>query len=127
MRLAHLDAWNARRATTARLYLDALAGAAAGPSTGRRHDPGGLAPVRRPGRGSGPRAGGPRRPGIETLVHYPVPPFAQPALASLGVESGAFPIAERLAAEVLSLPVGPHLGEDGAGQVVEALRAALSR
>ena len=43
------------------------------------------------------------------------------------MRAGAFPIAERLADEVLSLPVGPHLGEDGARQVVEALGAALSR
>jgi dTDP-3-amino-3,4,6-trideoxy-alpha-D-glucose transaminase len=63
--------------------------------------------------------------GVETLVHYRGPPYAQPALAPLGVEPGAFPIAERLAAEVLSLPVGPHLGEDRGRLVVEALAATL--
>jgi dTDP-4-amino-4,6-dideoxygalactose transaminase len=65
--------------------------------------------------------------GVETLVHYPAPPFAQPGLAEFARPPGTYPIAERLAAEVLSLPVGPHLGEDGADQVVEALGAALNR
>jgi dTDP-4-amino-4,6-dideoxygalactose transaminase len=128
VRLAHLDDWNARRAANARRYLDSLAGLPltlppADDATTRsawHHF------VVRVGERDRVREGLHAR-GIETLVHYPTPPFAQPALASLGVATGAFPIAERLAAEVLSLPVGPHVGDDGAAQVVEALGAVLSR
>lgn len=47
--------------------------------------------------------------GVETRVHYPVPPHLQEAYASLGSQRGAYPIAERLADEVLSLPSGPVL------------------
>ena len=127
MRLAHLDAWNARRAATARLYLDALAELplALPPADDTTRAAWHLFVVRVADRDRVREDLGAQ--GIETLVHYPAPPFAQPALASLGVRPGAFPIAERLAAEVLSLPVGPHLGDDGAAQVVEALGAVLSR
>lgn len=44
--------------------------------------------------------------GVETLIHYPRPPHLQGAYAGLGFGPGAFPRAERLAAEVLSLPIG---------------------
>lgn len=47
--------------------------------------------------------------GIGTLIHYPIPPHMQSAYADLGFEAKAFPIARRLAQEVLSLPMGPHL------------------
>jgi dTDP-4-amino-4,6-dideoxygalactose transaminase len=127
VRLAHLDAWNARRASVARLYLDALSGLplvlppADDATEGSWHQF-----VIRVAERDRVREDLAAR-GIETLVHYPTPPFAQPAFADLGVEAGSFPIAERLAAEVLSLPVGPHLAEADAGQVVEVLGAVLSR
>lgn len=47
-----------------------------------------------------------RNAGIATLIHYPRPPHLQGAYASLGFGVGAFPRAERLANEVLSLPIG---------------------
>jgi len=46
---------------------------------------------------------------IETIVHYPVACHLQPAFADLGFKRGAFPIAERLADEVLSLPLRPAM------------------
>jgi dTDP-4-amino-4,6-dideoxygalactose transaminase len=49
---------------------------------------------------------------LETLIHYPVPPHLQKAYASQGIRHGALPIAERLAEEVLSLPIGPQLSLD---------------
>jgi dTDP-4-amino-4,6-dideoxygalactose transaminase len=47
--------------------------------------------------------------GIGTLIHYPLPPYRQQAYQELGLAAGTFPIADRLAAEVLSLPMGPHV------------------
>lgn len=47
--------------------------------------------------------------GIGTMVHYPLPPYRQKAYARLNLPKGSFPIADQLADEVLSLPMGPHL------------------
>jgi dTDP-4-amino-4,6-dideoxygalactose transaminase len=47
--------------------------------------------------------------GVQTLIHYPIPPHLQRAYQSLGITPGALPLAESLANEVLSLPMGPHL------------------
>lgn len=50
--------------------------------------------------------------GIGTLIHYPIPPHLQAAYAGLGYSPGDLPLAETLAGDVLSLPMGPHLGLD---------------
>jgi dTDP-4-amino-4,6-dideoxygalactose transaminase len=59
--------------------------------------------------------------GVGTMIHYPVPPHLQPAYAELGYARGAFPIAERIANECLSLPIGPHLDEAATSVVMAAL------
>jgi dTDP-4-amino-4,6-dideoxygalactose transaminase len=59
--------------------------------------------------------------GIETLIHYPVPPHRQPAYAGLGLPEGQFPVAEGWAKRALSLPMGPHLSLDQADLVIEAV------
>jgi dTDP-4-amino-4,6-dideoxygalactose transaminase len=46
---------------------------------------------------------------IGTLIHYPIPPHLQSAYADLGYRPDDFPLCEKLANEVLSLPIGPHL------------------
>jgi len=63
-----------------------------------------------------------RQAGIESLVHYPVPPHLQQAYADLGYTRGSFPIAEALSDSVLSLPMGPHLLPDAAEKVASAVR-----
>ena len=60
--------------------------------------------------------------GIGTLIHYPIPPHLQEAYANLNLKEGALPISEAIHREVLSLPMGPHLSIEQAGQVVEALK-----
>jgi dTDP-4-amino-4,6-dideoxygalactose transaminase len=64
--------------------------------------------------------------GIETLIHYPVACHLQPAFAGLGYGVGAFPIAEQLAAEVLSLPLWPGMAAEAVDQVVGALGAGTA-
>lgn len=64
--------------------------------------------------------------GIETLIHYPIPPHLQDAYADMGLGEGALPLAERLAKRVLSLPIGPHLQLEQAEEVVTVIRAASS-
>lgn len=64
--------------------------------------------------------------GIGTLIHYPVPPHLQLAYAGMGASPGTFPIAERLAGEVLSLPMGPHLGQEALNRIVAAVNTSVS-
>lgn len=49
--------------------------------------------------------------GIPTAVHYPIPLNLQPAFAYLNQPAGSFPIAERIAERVMSLPMSPYLSE----------------
>ena len=60
--------------------------------------------------------------GVQTLVHYPLPPHLQPAYADLGLRRGDFPITERLHSRVLSLPLGPHLSAEQVDHVIDAVR-----
>ena len=63
------------------------------------------------------------RQGIGTLIHYPVPPYRQPAYAGLGLAAGRFPIAEELAATCLSLPLWPGMTEEHVVAVAAAVRS----
>jgi dTDP-4-amino-4,6-dideoxygalactose transaminase len=65
--------------------------------------------------------------GIETGVHYPIPLHLQPAYAWMGLKQGSFPVAERAAREVLSLPLYPEMSEAQVERVCEALRDVLGR
>ena len=121
VKLRHLDTWNARRAEIARSYTQGLQ------ATGMTLPallPGvesawHLYVVRTPERDPLQRRLG--HAGIGTLIHYPIPPHLQQACALLGYGPGAFPVAETLAREVLSLPMGPHLPLPQAGEVIRSL------
>jgi dTDP-4-amino-4,6-dideoxygalactose transaminase len=60
---------------------------------------------------------------VQTLIHYPTPCHLQPAFAELGFRPGQFPLAEQLAAEVLSLPMWPGMPAEGPERVAAALRS----
>ena len=62
-----------------------------------------------------------RDKGIETAVYYPKTLPAQQLYRDLGYDESAFPIAPRLANEVLSLPVHPGLSDDDIDQIIEAI------
>jgi dTDP-4-amino-4,6-dideoxygalactose transaminase len=61
--------------------------------------------------------------GVGTLIHYPIPPHLQKAYVDSGIAHFALPVAAKLAARVLSLPIGPHLAPGDANRVVEAVKA----
>ncbi len=63
--------------------------------------------------------------GIPTAVHYPLSLHQQPVFAGLGYKTGDFPISERMAARVVSLPMHPYLTDAQQQQVVVAVRRAL--
>ncbi|HYU31994.1 MAG TPA: DegT/DnrJ/EryC1/StrS family aminotransferase [Thermoanaerobaculia bacterium] len=63
--------------------------------------------------------------GIGAGIHYPVPLHLHGALSHLGYQQGDFPMAEKAAEEILSLPLYPHITEEQQGRVAEALRRAV--
>lgn len=127
VKLRHLEAWNARRALIAAQYTQSLA------------DTGLILPdvpawaepvwhlyvVRHPQRDILQKLL--TEAGVGTLIHYPIPPHRQQAYAQLGWHQGAFPLAERLADEVLSLPIGPHLGPEQIAETIAAIGTAAAR
>jgi dTDP-4-amino-4,6-dideoxygalactose transaminase len=64
--------------------------------------------------------------GIGTMIHYPIPPHLQPAYSELGFSRGSFPISEAIHAEVLSLPMGPHLNENDVRAICVAICSYFS-
>ncbi|RME32127.1 aminotransferase DegT, partial [Candidatus Woesearchaeota archaeon] len=64
--------------------------------------------------------------GVESAIFYPKPLHLHPHFASLGYREGAFPEAERAAAEVLSLPVHPGLTHKQLERIATAVREATT-
>ena len=62
-----------------------------------------------------------REHGIQTGRHYPTPVHLTPAYQHLGYVHGAFPVAEALARECLSIPIFPGMQESEIAQVIEAI------
>jgi perosamine synthetase len=59
--------------------------------------------------------------GIGTGVYYPIPVHRQKAFETLGYGGARFPVSERLAGEVLSIPVHPALSDDDVSRVIDAV------
>ncbi len=121
VKLSHVESWNERRRAIAAYYLRELTG---------------LSGLTLPDPGAGGRTHvwhqfvirHPRRnalqqhlvaAGIGTMIHYPVPPHLSGAYAALRLD---FPVAARLAGEVLSLPIDPYLHQSETEAVVVAVR-----
>lgn len=121
IKLKHLDEWNGRRAEIAARYQAALAGTKLLlPVVPEWAQPvWHLYVVRTPQRAA--LQSYLTASGIGSLIHYPIPPHLQQAYVSLGYRSGDFRIAETLANEVLSLPMGPHLTMEQQDKVITAL------
>jgi dTDP-4-amino-4,6-dideoxygalactose transaminase len=124
--LPRLDSWNRSRAALAEIYLDAFHGNG---SISLPVVPEWAKPVwhlfviGHPERDACREALAER--GIETLVHYPVLPSRSAPYAG-DWPQGSFPVAERLAAAALSLPLYPQLAPAACEQVAEALLAAVA-
>ena len=122
VKLKHLDAWNQRRSAIADLYLRSIRH----PEITLPQVPDWASPVwhlfviRHPRRDDLAREL--QAAGVQTLIHYPVPPHRQGAYAALA-GSRALPIADELAGSVLSLPMGAHLSLAQAMVVAERVNA----
>ncbi len=63
---------------------------------------------------------------IDTGIHYPIPLHLQNAYKSLGHKNGDFPVTEKLALEILSLPMYPQLQKAQQARVAQAVEEILS-
>lgn len=109
VKLTHLESWNHRRATTAHRYavnlsqLPIVLPQVYSDRTAVWH----LFVIRSDRRDALQAQLASQN--IQTLIHYPIPPHRQAAYADMALGVGSLPLAERIAQEVLSLPIGPHL------------------
>jgi len=126
VKLEVLDEWNARRAKVAETYLDGLRAPdlilpQISPSaTPAWH----LFVIRHPCRDALAAKLADR--GVQTLIHYPIPPHGQKAYADQVFSDQELPLATQLAQEVLSLPIGPHLSEQQSLKVISAVNESLN-
>lgn len=64
--------------------------------------------------------------GIGTAIHYPIPLHQQKAYEYLGYKTGGFPITERIAREIVSLPMFPQLSHSQQDEVVSKTAELLN-
>lgn len=122
VKLRHLESWNTRRATISHRYTEGLndvSGVSCPEVPGAAEPSWHLYVVASPNRDRLKEHLASR--GIGTLIHYPIPPHRQTAYQDY-TQATDLPITDRLAAEVLSLPIGPHLDVGDADSVVDAIR-----
>ena len=122
-KLPHLAGWSAKRREHAKYYDQAFAGLAAvrtpviDPANESIYNQYTIRVERRDELQAHLKANG-----IGTAVYYPLPLHEQPCFSYLKYRQGQFPIAERAAAEVLSLPVYPELTTAQQDEVIAAVR-----
>lgn len=121
IKLRHLDEWNRRRREVASLYNDLLADLPIVLPTdlvqGKQVFHVYVIGVERRDELQEHLAGH----GVPSIIHYPIPIHLQPAFAYLGYSVGDFPVTEKLAGSVLSLPIFPEMTD----QQVEYVAASV--
>jgi dTDP-4-amino-4,6-dideoxygalactose transaminase len=125
VKLKHLEAWTEARRSRAAEYTRRLSGTPAGVPAERpasRHVYHQYV-VRVPERDAWRTALADA--GVQTGVHYPIPVHLQPAYADLGYSRGDFPVTERAASEVLSLPMFPELTDEQIESIASVFRAGV--
>jgi dTDP-4-amino-4,6-dideoxygalactose transaminase len=125
VKLRHLAGWNDARRALARIYGDLLRDVPGLPVevSGRKHIYHIYAVrVRNRDRVLERLV----RAGVQCGIHYPVPVHLQEAYAFLGRGQGSYPVAERCADELLSLPMYPELSAEQIAFVCRELRKALA-
>src|SRR5437867_4970859 len=128
IKLKRLEQWNARRRGLARMYEERLKGSGVTtpeiPSDIRRHVfytytirvPGGRRDDLRKYLGDR---------GIGTQIHYPVPIHLQQSAEFLGYRKGDMPVTEKVASEVLSLPMYAELTDEQLERVADSVRSFM--
>ena len=123
VKLRHLDEWNARRQAIARKYIENLSGCSKivlplleEEAESVWH----LFVIQCAERDR--LQNFLKERGVETLIHYPVPPHLSQAYERDFAEKPDFPISERLAGTVLSIPISPYLTEAEQDFTIETIK-----
>ena len=122
VKLKHLAKWNEQRRAAAKRYHDSLedvAGVVAPFDPSYSKSVYHLYVVRGPNREEFMKELG--AAGIGTGIHYPVPLHQQKAYAHLGYKKGDFPVTDKVAPEIVSLPMFPNLTAEEQKRVTEAV------
>jgi dTDP-4-amino-4,6-dideoxygalactose transaminase len=125
-KLEWLDQWNEARRVAAARYREGLSGL---PLTFQQESAGEehvyhLFQVRTPERDA--LLAHLRANGIDAVIRYETPIHLQPAFSDCGFQPGQFPVAERLAKELLCLPIRPDLSPEEVGYVCDTTRELFS-
>ena len=123
-KLLHLDAWNQARIEAATSYAELLDPAVQPPAAGAGHEHVFHLYVIRTSRRASFREFLTQH-GIGTEIHYPVPVHRQPAFADVRHVAGDLEVTDRLADEVLSLPMFPTISGEQVSYVVDRVTAGL--
>jgi len=125
VKLAHLDSWNCARRQHAAAYGELLEGEVVTPKeAGYAESVWHLYVIQVSNRQD--LAAYLAEKGIATGVHYPTPIHLQPAYSDLGYRPGAFPVTERCAANILSLPMYAELTPADLQYVVGSIQEFIS-
>lgn len=123
IKLRHLSDWNEKRIETARTYSRLLTGVEdiilpkeASNATSVYH----LYVIRTKKRNELKEYL--LKNGIETIIHYPIPPHLHKAYSDLNYKKGYFPIAEEIAETCLSLPIYPDIKEEEIFYICETIK-----
>ncbi len=131
VKLRHLDEWTARRRENAARYdrLFAEAGVPVQPVTVRDYGETAmhLYVVRVDAGQRGPLMSHMKENGVDPMVHYPIPIHLQEAYSFLGLGRGTYPQAEKMAGEIVTLPMYPELTDEQAGTVVRVVSSYFER
>jgi dTDP-4-amino-4,6-dideoxygalactose transaminase len=123
VKLPYLDKWNSERRRVAARYMDKLQGSQVILPTIRpeANPVWHLFVVRVKNRDAFQSFM--RKKGISTGIHYPIPLHQQQAYSYMQMPSGSLPVTERVAAEIVSLPMYPELTDSMVDEVVSAILA----
>ena len=128
IKLRYLDTWNAQRRTAAARYNELLSGLAKSAGIVLPYEPASsrgvyhLYVIRTPERDA--VAAALNANGVQTGFHYPVPLHLQECYRGWGYGLGSLPVTERVAAEIISLPMFPGLTEQQQTRVAAQLESA---
>ena len=125
VKLAHLDEHNGERRRIAEIYARQVRGVALPESVGDVRHVYHLFVVRHPDRDR--LREDLKTHGVDSQIHYPIPVHLQPAYADLGYVRGSLPVTERVADEILSLPMYVGLSDRDVEIIGTAVTALASK